>query len=149
MGPIKYGPIVVATILLSVACGGEGTPTGMDDDDGGGEGGGVTRSIKADPSLASDIWEIFVRRGCTSAGCHGGAVSELTLSAVGNLHATLVNAASSGGEIYVIPGDADQSYLAKRLDGRVGPLMPLNGTSLDNIDLTNVRNWISAGASNN
>ena len=33
--------------------------------------------------------------------------------------------------------------------GTVGGRMPLNGTALDNIDLTNIKNWINNGAPNN
>ncbi len=56
-----------------------------------------------------------------------------------------------GNEVRVIAGDAQNSYLVKKLEGRqtVGARMPLNGAPLDNIDLTNIRNWIDQGAQNN
>jgi len=137
-------------ILLLVGCGGEGEVTGLDDGDG--RGGGDTedtRSIKASPSLSGDIWEIFVRKGCTSIGCHGGGAGGLTLDQKANAHANLVNVSGDMGQTLVIPGDADQSYMVKRVDGRVGPQMPLNRSPLDNIDLTNLKNWINQGAENN
>jgi hypothetical protein len=51
----------------------------------------------------------------------------------------------------VDPGNPDGSYLVIKLEGRqsVGDRMPQTGASLDSIDLTNIRNWISQGAPNN
>ena len=51
----------------------------------------------------------------------------------------------------VTPSDAQNSYIVIKLEGRqtVGARMPLTGAVLDNIDLTNIRNWISTGARNN
>ena len=60
--------------------------------------------------------------------------------------------ASTGtGEVRVIVSDAVNSYLVKKLEGTagVGSRMPLGGSPLDNIDLTNVKNWINQGAKNN
>ena len=53
----------------------------------------------------------------------------------------------------VIPNDAQGSFLVIKLEGRQGPnqgsQMPLNQPALDDIDLTNIRNWIDNGAPNN
>jgi hypothetical protein len=51
----------------------------------------------------------------------------------------------------VIPGNARASYLVVKLEGRqtIGSRMPLNASALDNIDLTNIKNWINQGAKNN
>ncbi len=53
--------------------------------------------------------------------------------------------------VRVIPGDPDNSYLVMKLEGRqsVGVRMPLGFAPLDDIDLTNIRNWIAQGAKNN
>ena len=71
----------------------------------------------------------------------------------GAAFANLVNVASFGEPNFqrVTPSDAQNSYIVIKLEGRqaVGARMPLNGTVLDNIDLTNIRNWISTGAPNN
>ena len=57
----------------------------------------------------------------------------------------------ASGEVLVIPSNANDSYLVKKLEGRqsVGARMPLGGEALDNIDLSNVKNWINQGAKNN
>jgi hypothetical protein len=59
--------------------------------------------------------------------------------------------ATSEPILRVKPGDPDGSYLVMKLEGRqsVGDRMPQTGASLDSIDLTNIRNWIAQGASNN
>ncbi len=146
------------TSFFIAACGGDASnPTDPMDDgrDTGGDTGGDTRTIKANPSFSQDIQEIFTRRGCTSSGCHGGGAGGLTLgsSASANYN-NLVNVPSpTSGEIRVIPNDANNSYLVKKLEGRQGSgngsRMPLGGSPLDNIDLTNIKNWINTGAPNN
>ena len=51
----------------------------------------------------------------------------------------------------VLPNDANNSYIVIKLEGRqtVGSRMPLSQSPLDNIDLTNIKNWINNGAPNN
>lgn len=111
--------------------------------------------IKANPSFAADIVEIFVRRSCTLSSCHGGGDGELTLTASASTnYGNLVAVQSpSSGVVRVIPYDAANSYLVKKLENRQGAgngvQMPRNAPALDNIDLTNIKNWINTGAPNN
>jgi hypothetical protein len=60
-------------------------------------------------------------------------------------------AASQASVARVIPGNANDSYIVVKVEGRqtVGVRMPLGGSALDNIDLTNLKNWINLGAKNN
>ncbi|HIF38902.1 MAG TPA: hypothetical protein EYQ69_06790 [Gemmatimonadetes bacterium] len=112
----------------------------------------VTRSVKADPSYEKDIWEIFVRNGCSASSCHGGGAGGLSLSTSAGSYAMLVGVASSGtGEVFVIPSNAAGSYLVKKLDGSqsVGSRMPLGGAVLDDTDMKNIKNWINQGAKKN
>ena len=129
------------------ACGDSGTGP-----DGGGGGGGDTRVIVADPSFAGVIQEIFTRKGCTASSCHGSSQQEGLDLRAGSSYADLVNVASTQGAGFrVIPGNADGSYLVVKVEGRqtVGTRMPQTGSNLDNIDLTNLKNWINLGAKNN
>ncbi len=137
----------LATIALFTACG---------DDPVGPQGGGDQREIKAQPSFSTDVNEIFQRRGCASGACHGAAGGQaglvLTASATANW-ANLVDVPSSQDSNapprdLVEPNDAQNSYLVVKLEDRqpVGARMPLGGSPLDNIDLTNIRNWINNGA---
>jgi hypothetical protein len=144
----------IATLgLFLAACGGSDSPTdpGGNNNDDGGTGSGA-RVIKDDPSFASDIFEIFQRRGCTASGCHGSSAGGLELSSSNGSYAALVGVSSSAtGEVFVIASDAANSYLVKKLEGTAaaGQRMPLGGEALDNIDLTNIKNWINQGAKNN
>ncbi len=116
------------------------------------------RMIKAVPTFRADIDEIIQRRGCSSSSCHSRAPREaqaglwLNTNPGGN-YSMLVNADAWSEPAYkrVLPGDADNSYLMIKLEGRqlVGLQMPRNATPLDSIDITNIRNWINNGAPNN
>ena len=140
-------PVLMCVVLA--ACSASDSPT----DPGGTPSD--TRTIKANPSFANDITEIFTRRGCASGNCHGNGAGGLTISASGSAnHARLVNVTSPmSGEVYVIPNDAQNSYLVKKLENRQGSgngsRMPVGGSALDNVDLTNIKNWINTGAQNN
>jgi hypothetical protein len=64
----------------------------------------------------------------------------------------LVNVPVRGkaGEIRVIPGDPDNSYLIKKLEGNssiVGQRMPIGGKYLTDGQILIVRRWIANGAS--
>jgi hypothetical protein len=142
--------LALAASLSLAACGDGGT--GPDDGGVDGGGNGNTRVIVADPSFSGVIQEIFNRRGCTSGSCHGSSQqAELDLRA-GNAYANLVNVQATQATVArVIPGDATNSYLIVKVEGRqtVGLQMPVGGSALDNIDLTNLKNWINQGADNN
>jgi hypothetical protein len=150
MSRIVFRTLPVVAALALAGCGDGGTGPGDNSNNGG--NGGSPRVIVADPSFATVIQEIFNRRGCASGSCHGSAqAAGLNLSS-GSSYANLVNvAATQSAAARVIPGDADGSYLIVKVEGRqtVGQRMPLGGSALDNIDLTNLKNWISQGAKNN
>ncbi len=142
--------LAVAVALLLAACSDSGT--GPDDDPNNGGNGGDTRVIVADPAFGAVIQDIFNRRGCASGSCHGTSErAGLNLTA-GNAYANLVDViATQAGVARVIPGNANDSYLIVKVEGRqtVGAQMPVGGAALDNIDLTNLKNWINQGAKNN
>jgi hypothetical protein len=128
---------------------------GPEDDNngvGGGTGNTDTRVIKAQPSFANDIQEIFNRRGCTSSSCHGTSQQAGLDLRSGSSYGNLVNVdATQESKLRVRPGNANDSYLVIKLEGRqtAGARMPIGGSALDNIDLTNIKNWINNGAENN
>jgi hypothetical protein len=138
-------PALLALTFALAACGSD--PVGP---------GGNEREIKANPSFATDINEIFQRRGCSAAApCHGAPGGQaglmLTASATNNYGMLVDVDATSESFKRVLPGTADDSYLVIKLEGRqqVGTRMPQNAAPLDNIDLTNIKNWINNGAPNN
>ncbi len=144
---------MLTVALLAVGCGGS-DPTGPDPD-GGGDPGTSTRVIKTAPSFATDINEIFQRNGCSGSGCHGAAGGQaglmLTASATANYPMLVDAQATSESFLRVAKGDAAASYLVIKLEGNqlVGQRMPRGGTPLDNIDITNIKNWINNGAPQN
>ena len=134
-----------AAVLLvgTVACGGD-SPSQPEMED--------PRVVLTNPSFATDIQEIFTRKGCTSSGCHGSAQQGGMDLRAGAAYAALVGVTASAEAIpRVIPGDPQGSYVVMRVEGRqsVGSRMPLGGVPLDSIDVANLRNWISQGASEN
>ena len=140
----------VPVLLLLAACGGSDSPTAPGGNTNPGGGGNTAPAVKDDPIFATDIVPIFAQNGCTSGGCHGSpGQAGLVLSS--SPYAALVNVASTQTrELRVIPGNANDSYLIKKLEGRasVGQRMPVGG-QLSSTDLANIKNWINKGAKNN
>ena len=138
MNASRPASLSLALALFAAACGGD-DPTSLSP---------PQREIKAQPSFANDINEIFQRRGCSSGGQAG-----LVLSAGASAnYAMLVNVqATSENFLRVAPSDADNSYLVIKLEGRqtVGQRMPRGAAPLDDIDMTNIRKWIDNGAPRN
>jgi len=149
----KSAMSALSILLLSTltACGDSGTGPGDNPSDGG-SNGSDTRVIVADPSFATVIQEIFNRKGCASGSCHGSARSAGLSLVSGSSYASLVNVTATQSTAFrVIPGNANDSYLIVKVEGRqtVGDRMPAGGSALDNIDLGNLKNWINQGAKNN
>lgn len=139
---------MATAVAFLTACGDSGTGPDPDPGDGNGDG----RVIVADPSFGSVVQEIFNRKGCAAGSCHGSAQSAGLDLRTGNSYAELVNVtATQSTAARVIPADADASYLIIKVEGRqtVGQRMPPGGSALDNIDLTNLKNWINQGAKRN
>jgi hypothetical protein len=97
--------------------------------------------------------DVFTPRcsGCHSGG--GGSLpSALNLTA-GNAFSNLVNvgALQSPGTARVVPGNATNSYLIRKLEGVniAGSRMPLGGPFLDADTLARIKSWINSGAPNN
>lgn len=147
---VRISGALVCSFFL-IACGDSDSPTNP----GGGNGGsGGGRTVKANPTFQGDIIEIFNRRGCSAGQCHGTSpgAGSLVLTA-DSAYVKLVGVPSAAEAAFerVVAGDATNSYLVMRLEGRqnVGSRMPLGGEPLDATDMGNIRNWITNGAPNN
>ena len=114
------------------------------------------------PTFASIQREIFSsqdasgRLACTQCHVAGGAAAFTGLFLTdGGSYAALVGAQSRlrPGETHVIPGDPDNSYLVRKLEGGPninGLRMPRNtGPFLTQGQMLVIRRWIAAGAANN
>ena len=152
--PRRLAGLLSFALFSFAACGGGDSPTdtgGASNNNGGNNSGGDT-GLKTDPSFSNDVMEVLNRRSCTSGGCHGDGQGGLTMTSAGDAYANLVSVTSpNSGEVRVIPGNATDSYLVKKLEGRqsVGDRMPLGMTPLNSTDLQNIKNWINQGAKNN
>jgi len=142
----------LSLVLLLAACGGS-TTAPVDDGDDAGNGDG--REVLEAPSFATDVNEILQRRGCASSSCHGAPNGQdglrLTSSAAANYAAIVGVDANSEDYLLVDPGNAQDSYIVIRVEGRQtqGSSMPKGAAPLDEIDRANLRNWIDNGAPNN
>jgi hypothetical protein len=114
------------------------------------------------PTLSSIQREIFNVTDSSGRlmciGCHtdqGRAPSSNLVLLEGRSHAQLVSRGSLGkpGATLVVPGDPNNSYLIKKLEGTVdiaGQRMPRgNGPFLEEGQITVIRKWIQDGAANN
>ena len=109
-------------------------------------------AIIANPSFSGNIQAIF-NASCNAAGCHGGNPGSAGLNlATGQSYGNLVNvdSAQDAAKKRVLPGNAADSYLVIKLEGRqeTGSRMPLGGTLHAN-HIQNIRTWIAQGAANN
>lgn len=145
-------------IALLTACGGTPTPTPTDTDtDTDTNTNSNPRVILTNPSFATDIQEIFDRIGCATSDCHGGAnQGGLGLASAAASYANLVDIPAFAvnnpgiGLDRVEPNDHLASYLWLKVSGTTaGTQMPQGLAPLDNIDQTNIMNWINTGALNN
>lgn len=120
--------IARASLILMVACGG-----------------------KEAPATFTRVNEEVLVVSCGFSTCHGSGTGGLTLDGDGSYDALVdVESVAAPGEILVIPGDPDNSYLVRKLEAAadiVGTEMPPGGI-LDEASLTLVRDWIAAGALN-
>jgi hypothetical protein len=114
------------------------------------------------PTLSAIQRTIFSATDSSSrlacVGCHsdqGRAAAANLVLLEGRSHAQLVGRASLGkpGATLVIPGDPDNSYIVKKLEGAadiVGLRMPRNnGPFLSEGQMLVIRKWIEDGAPNN
>ena len=103
------------------------------------------------PQLSS-IQTIIFDASCI--GHHGDHATEAGLDlTAGNAYSNLVNVPSVQVALNrVSPGNAENSYLIHKLDGRsgiVGDRMPTNGPFLTTAQIDVIEQWINDGARNN
>lgn len=143
----------------TAAANGEATLVAEADDAAGNTGtsAGVTVTVAnaAPVSLAQIQAEVFTP---ACSGCHSGPTSTtlpsgMNLSSAADSHAALVNVTSLqvGSLNRVTPGNPDDSYLIRKLEGTqsVGARMPQGGPFLDQATIDTIRQWITEGAANN
>jgi len=138
--PVLSGALAALAVLSLLSCGGDNSTSSQ-----------PPATVKDDPSFSADIQTTFTS-SCISSGCHGATGSAGLVLLQGQSYANLVNVDSSQDNTKkrVLPGDATNSYLVIKLEGRQsnGARMPLGG-SPNATFIQNVKNWIGKGAKNN
>ncbi|MFM2162711.1 MAG: hypothetical protein RLZZ383_2223 [Pseudomonadota bacterium] len=112
----------------------------------------VTGCGEPAPTFSGEIAPIFARN-CTTAGCHAPPVEAGLDLSPGLAWSQLVDVPSTQAPsvLRVVPGDAEASYLYRKLAsthieaGGSGTLMP-PGFGLANNEVAIVAAWIEAGA---
>jgi hypothetical protein len=99
----------------------------------------------------SSIQQSVFTPACALSGCHGGSSPQenLDLSA-GNSRNGLVNITSTEDGVMkrVEPGNSEQSWLMKKLNGDGTSVMPTTG-KLSQATIDTIAAWINAGALDN
>jgi len=138
--PVLSGTLAALAALFLLSCGGDNATSSQ-----------PPATVKDDPSFSADIQAIFTS-SCISSGCHNATASAGLVLLQGQSYDSLVKVDSSqdATKKRVLPGDATNSYIVIKLEGRqsVGARMPLGG-SLNANSIQNIKNWISKGAKNN
>ena len=134
---IKTMELIVGFLLVSVLFG-----CGSDS---------ITGSVPVNipDSMFSTIQENVFTPACATSNCHNG--SETPNLTAGRAYNSIVNVRSSRSIDFVEPGDADNSYLYRKLTGVgiEGDRMPKGRGSLSAAVIDSIRVWIEDGALNN
>jgi hypothetical protein len=105
------------------------------------------KQLNVQANFQSIQQEVFTP-SCAFSSCHGG--SQFPNLSAGMSYGNLVNIQSreKPGEILVVPGDANSSYLIKKLKGFdiVGERMPRGSAPLPNAAIDSIAAWINKGA---
>jgi hypothetical protein len=143
--------------LALAACSGDTATTDSDtgattDSDSTTDTDSPTDSTPAGPTFG-EVWDDHLEQGCALAGCHAiGSGNGMEISeSTGHAALVGVSAVDAPGEVYVIPGDPDNSYLIRKMEeapGIVGDPMPppFGWADCCQTDIDAVRAWIAAGA---
>ncbi len=117
-----------------------------------GDNGNEPETPISDPSFSNHIQPIFTNN-CALGGCHNSTAQEGLNLSQGVAYSNIVNVASTQvpASMRVLPGDAANSYLVKKIEGTqiVGVRMPKDRSALSSVSIQNIKNWINRGAKNN
>ena len=116
-------------VLLIVGCGGQPAQT---------------QTSNATPSFAKDIQPILTQ---TCMPCHAGGTAAKGKYDVTGYAGVMGNGSDSTPN--VIPGNADSSFLYRRVTGVIQPQMPKGRPPLNAAQLATIKKWIDQGAKNN
>jgi len=138
---IFWAGIILLSVLTAFYCDGDN-----------GYNGNEPETPISDPSFSSHIQPIFTNN-CALGGCHNSTAQEGLNLSQGVAYSNIVNVASTQvpASMRVLPGDAANSYLVKKIEGTqtVGVRMPKDRSALSSVSIQNIKNWVNRGAKNN
>jgi hypothetical protein len=141
MKRLSFSFFVVGSLLVAVACSTEfSTNTLPPSSDGGTECEPTTGSIQS---------TVFARR-CTNIGCHTAKdpASALDLESPGvEGRLSNVEAADCPGEVIVVPGQPDTSFLIRKLEDEkpaCGTRMPRTDRAMPPAEIACIKSWIAS-----
>lgn len=116
----------------------------------GGDGSGLPDAGPLEPRFSS-IQANVLTPNCAVTGCHFGANAPQGLRLdPASSYGLLVGVPSreEPGVLRIAPGDPDNSYLVRKVEGRAstGARMPLNAPALPQSTIAVIRQWVSDGA---
>ncbi len=134
--------ILTIVLIFNVFCDNSDTPAET----------GQPSTVKEDPSFSQDIQPVFTN-SCAVSNCHNATAQAGLILLQNQAYANIVNVNSTQdpSKKRVEPGNADNSYLVIKIEGRqtVGGRMPLGGGPLSSTNIQNIKNWINRGAKDN
>ncbi len=138
---IFWAGIILLSALTAFYCDGDN-----------GDNGNEPETPISDPSFSNHIQPILTNN-CALGGCHNSTAQEGLNLSQGVAYSNIVNVASTQvpASMRVLPGDAANSYLVKKIEGTqtVGVRMPKDRSALSSVSIQNIKNWINRGAKNN
>jgi hypothetical protein len=145
----------LALVALLAAC----QNNGDDKDDSGLDTDCVTAECDGDPwndpvddvevTFTADVWPIIENR---CAECHDSISNPPRMASDADVDQIVNAPASILEKVYVIPGDAGNSYLYQKITGQHliaggdGAPMPNDGTELSHVEVQFFADWIDGGA---
>ena len=146
---MKYTRIIAGIILVVSGFVSACSPgTGEDLDANGNPITQSTPPIPLRPTFVSIQANIFTQN-CALSGCHTGNSAPLGLRLdSGNSFVNIFEQPSTEapGSTLIIPGDPDNSYLVRKIEGTAGARMPKDLPALSPQKIQAIRDWVTNGA---
>lgn len=141
-GSLRVFHPLLSCLLLLAACSADDSVDMVFDPRSGDDGADATATF-------TQVQQQILTPSCALAGCHAsGTFPDLT---AGASYAAIVDRADSQGSLLIAPGDAEGSYLYRKVtgaDGIAGSRMPRGAPALTEAQVELLASWITRGAPN-
>ena len=98
----------------------------------------------------AEIQEQVLTPSCALSGCHVGSFAFSPILNDAEAYNNLIGVNNLAGNMELVkPGDSNNSFLIKKLNGDGTTVMPSGGPKLDKAIIDSIAAWIDNGAENN